>query len=224
MQGTIVIADSSPVFRHGLEQILLKRGNDTTIVHAESGEELQALLTPNAPELIIIDCMAPKFSVDDVLACQRVHPELKMLAITAAHSGQSIVHALRAGITSYVKKDCSMEEVLEAIDETSAGGTFFCGQILAAIEAESIPVDDLESADASCDPIVLSNREIEVLTLISEGLTNVQIANKLFLSSHTVNTHRKNIMQKLRVNNTAAMVMYAVKSGFVSPNRFLFHQ
>jgi DNA-binding CsgD family transcriptional regulator len=55
-------------------------------------------------------------------------------------------------------------------------------------------------------------------------LTNVQIADKLFLSSHTVNTHRKNIMQKLRVNNTAAMVMYAVKSGFVSPNRFLFHQ
>ena len=224
MQGTIVIADSSPVFRHGLEQILLKRGNNVTIVHAESGEELQTLLTTNAPELIIIDCMAPKFSVDDVLACQRVHSGVKMLAITAAHSGQSIVHALRAGITSYVKKDCSMEEVLEAIDETSAGGTFFCGQILAAIEAESIPVDDLESADASCDPILLSNREIEVLTLISEGLTNVQIADKLFLSSHTVNTHRKNIMQKLRVNNTAAMVMYAVKSGFVSPNRFLFHQ
>ena len=125
MQGTIVIADSSPVFRHGLEQILLKRGNGATIVHAESGKKLQAVLTPNAPELVIIDCMAPKFSVDDVLACQRVHPGLKMLAITAAHSGQSIVHALRAGITSYVKKDCSMEEVLEAIDETSAGGTFF---------------------------------------------------------------------------------------------------
>ena len=224
MQGTIVIADSSPVFRHGLEQILLKRGNGATIVHAESGKKLQAVLTPNAPELVIIDCMAPKFSVDDVLACQRVHPGQKMLAITAAHSGQSIVHALRAGITSYVKKDCSMEEVLEAIDETSAGGTFFCGQILAAIEADSISVDDLETADASCDPIVLSNREIEVLTLISVGLTNVQIAEKLFLSSHTVNTHRKNIMQKLRVNNTAAMVMYAVKSGFVSPNRFLFHQ
>ena len=224
MQGTIVIADSSPVFRHGLEQILLKRGIGSTIVHAENGKKLQAVLTPNAPELVIIDCMAPKFSVDDVLACQRVHPGQKMLAITAAHSGQSIVHALRAGITSYVKKDCSMEEVLEAIDETSAGGTFFCGQILAAIEADSISVDDLETADASCDPIVLSNREIEVLTLISEGLTNVQIAEKLFLSSHTVNTHRKNIMQKLRVNNTAAMVMYAVKSGFVSPNRFLFHQ
>ena len=224
MLGTICIADSSPVFRHGLEHILNKRGDVRSIIHAESGEQLELLLNQQEPELVIIDCMAPKFSVDNVLACQRKLPGLKMLAITAAHSGQSIVHALRAGITSYVKKDCSMEEVLEAIDETSAGGTFFCGQILAAIEADGIPVDDLETADASCDPVVLSNREIEVLTLISEGLTNIQIAEKLFLSSHTVNTHRKNIMQKLRVNNTAAMVMYAVKSGFVSPNRFLFHQ
>lgn len=224
MLSSVVIADSSPVFRHGLEQILIKQGNVESVIQAESGEALVNLLEVNLPDLVIIDCMAPKFSVDNVLSCQRKHPGLKMLAITAAHSGQSIVHALRAGITSYVKKDCSMEEVLEAIDETSKGGTFFCGQILAAIEADGIPVDDLESADASCDPVVLSNREIEVLTLISEGLTNVQIANKLFLSSHTVNTHRKNIMQKLRVNNTAAMVMYAVKSGFVSPNRFLFHQ
>ncbi|MBO74531.1 MAG: hypothetical protein CMD33_04580 [Flavobacteriales bacterium] len=224
MLGTVVIADSSPVFRHGLEHILIKRGNVESVIQAESGEALASLLKANVPDLIIIDCMAPKFSVDNVLSCQRKYPGLKMLAITAAHSGQSIVHALRAGITSYVKKDCSMDEVLEAIDETSKGGTFFCGQILAAIEADGIPVDDLESADASCDPVALSNREIEVLTLISEGLTNVQIADKLFLSSHTVNTHRKNIMQKLRVNNTAAMVMYAVKSGFVSPNRFLFHQ
>ena len=68
---------------------------------------------------------------------------------------------------------------------------FFCGQILAAIKADSIEVNDLEVANASCDPVLLTDREIEVLTLISEGLTNVQIAEKLFLSSHTVNTHRE---------------------------------
>ena len=115
-----------------------------------------------------------------------------------------------------------MEEVLEAIDETSSGGTFFCGQILAAIEADAIPVDDLESADASCDPVVLSNREIEVLTLISEGMTNVQIADKLFLSSHTVNTHCKNIMQKLRVNNTAAINACGGSQGSLAPIGFYF--
>jgi DNA-binding NarL/FixJ family response regulator len=82
----------------------------------------------------------------------------------------------------------------------------------------------LESLDFTCDPVVLTEREIEVLVFISEGMTNVQIAEKLFLSNHTVNTHRKYIMQKLGVNNTASIVMYAVKSGFVSPNKFLFQQ
>ena len=117
-----------------------------------------------------------------------------------------------------------MKEVLEAIEVTVNGGTFFCGQILDAIRRESIDINDLDMIDFSCDPVVLTQREIEVLVLISEGMTNVQIAGKLFLSNHTVNTHRKNIMQKLGVNNTASMVMYAVKSGFVSPNKFLFQQ
>lgn len=224
MSANIVIADSSPVFRFGLSQILERHNEFEHIHQVETGKELISWLGTSECDLIIIDCLAPGFSVDDVLACQRLRPKIKMLAITSSHSGQSIVHALRAGITSYVKKDCSMEEVIEAVEETRKGGTFFCGQILAAIEAESIAVNDLDLADASCDPVLLTEREIEVLTLISEGLTNVQIADKLFLSSHTVNTHRKNIMQKLRVNNTASMVMYAVKSGFVSPNRFLFHQ
>ena len=70
--------------------------------------------------------------------------------------------------------------------------------------------------------MVLSERENEIITLIAEGQTNEQIAEFLFLSKHTVNTHRKNIMAKLGVKNTAGIVMYAVKTCFVSPNRFLF--
>lgn len=220
---SIAIADSSPVFRYGLRKILEAQNKFEIAGEFETGEGLETWLKKNSPDMLVLDCLAPGFSVDTVLACSRLRPTVKMLAITSSHSGQSIVNALRAGIKSYVKKDCSMEEVLEAIEETSRGGTFFCGQILGAIKAESIDVSDLELAHYTCDPILLTEREIEVLTLISEGLTNIQIADKLFLSSHTVNTHRKNIMQKLGVNNTASMVMYAVKSGFVSPNRFLFH-
>ncbi|MDP4588684.1 MAG: LuxR C-terminal-related transcriptional regulator, partial [Flavobacteriales bacterium] len=85
-----------------------------------------------------------------------------------------------------------------------------------------IDVHDLNLLQVSCEPVSLSARELEVITLIAEGHTNTQIADKLFLSSHTITTHRKNIMQKLGVNNTAAIVMYAVKSGLVSPNKFLF--
>ena len=219
---SIAIADSSPVFRFGLKSILESKPGYNVMAEIETGEQLEFWLKDNVPDLIVLDCLASGFSVDTVVACSRLRPKTKLLAITSSHSGQSIVNALRAGITSYVKKDCSMDEVLEAIDETSNGGTFFCGQILGAIKAENIDVTDLELAEVSCDPILLTEREIEVLTHISEGKTNVQIADLLFLSGHTVNTHRKNIMQKLGVNNTASMVMYAFKSGFVSTNRFLF--
>jgi DNA-binding NarL/FixJ family response regulator len=70
----------------------------------------------------------------------------------------------------------------------------------------------------------ISQRELEIIQLIAEGYTNTEIAEKLFLSTHTVNTHRKNIMQKLGINNTAALVMFAVKMELVHPNKFLFAQ
>jgi DNA-binding NarL/FixJ family response regulator len=70
--------------------------------------------------------------------------------------------------------------------------------------------------------VVISKREGEIITFIAEGYTNTQIAEKLFLSAHTINTHRKNIMSKLGVKNTAGIVMYAVKSNLISPNKFLF--
>jgi DNA-binding CsgD family transcriptional regulator len=83
-------------------------------------------------------------------------------------------------------------------------------------------VNDLELTEFNCEAVSITERELEIITLIAEGYTNVEIAEKLFLSPHTVNTHRKNILQKLGVNNTAAIVMYAVKTQLVSPNKFLF--
>ena len=94
--------------------------------------------------------------------------------------------------------------------------------MLELIHEDGVDLDDVQFEPMSCEPISLSTRELEVITLIAEGSTNTQIASKLFLSNHTVNTHRKNIMRKLGVNNTAGIVMYAVKSQLVSPNKFLF--
>ena len=221
---SIIIADSSPLFRFGLKTVLERDERYVVLGEAESEAELLQLLTSEKPDLLVLDCLASGFSIDTVLQCARANRKTRMIAITASQNGLTIVNALRAGITSYIKKDCSMSEVLEAIEVTGQGGTFFCGQILDAIRRESIDVSDLDLVDLTCDPVVLTQREIQVLILISEGMTNVQIADKFFLSNHTVNTHRKNIMQKLGVNNTASMVMYAVKSGFVSPNKFLFQQ
>ena len=146
-----------------------------------------------------------------------------ILAITNEQSALTIVSAIKAGVKSYVKKSCSIQEITDAVHATSEGEAFFCGQILEAIQLESIDLEEIDSEKFTCEPIKLSNRELEVIRYISEGYTNALIAEKLFLSSHTINTHRKNIMAKLGVNNTAAIVMYAVKSKIISPNRFLFN-
>jgi DNA-binding CsgD family transcriptional regulator len=108
------------------------------------------------------------------------------------------------------------------LEETFNGNKFFCGQILETIQRANIDVNDIDFDSFTCEPVVLSDRENEIIKLIAEGNTNPQIADLLFLSSHTVNTHRKNIMTKLGVKNTAGIVMYAVKTNLVSPNKFLF--
>lgn len=221
---SIAIADSSPVFRIGMSSLMQNSSAFSVIGESESPDQLFELIRLHQPSIVILDFLSEGFSVHDVMEIKRLFPDTKILAITPQQSGSVITNALRAGVDSYIKKNCSIEEVMEALEETAKGGRFFCGQILEAISAESINVEDFSAVDFSCDPVGLSSREVEVVTLIAEGFTNTQIAERLFLSAHTVNTHRKNIMGKLGINNTAALVMYAVKSGFTSPNRFLFHQ
>ena len=123
---------------------------------------------------------------------------------------------------SYVKKDCELSEIVNAVLETQKGNKFFCGQILETIQKAQIDVNDLDFDSFSCDAVVLSERENEIIVLIAEGFTNNQIAEELFLSNHTITTHRKNIMAKLGVKNTAGIVMYAVKTNLGSPNKYLF--
>ena len=133
-----------------------------------------------------------------------------------------MVNALRSGVKSYVKKDCELSEIISAVEETGKGNKFFCGQILETIQRASIDVNDIDFEFFSCEAVIVSERENEIIVLIAEGMTNAQIAEYLFLSNHTINTHRKNIMAKLGVKNTAGIVMYAVKTNLVSPNKFLF--
>jgi DNA-binding NarL/FixJ family response regulator len=200
----VILADSSDLVRMGLRT------------------ELQDQLEAFGTEVVVIDYTSTGFDIDVIPRVLSKYKDIRFIAITADQSAQTLVNALRSGVTSYVKKDCDLSEIINAVEETARGSKFFCGQILETIRKASIDVEDIDFDSFSCEPIVLSDRENEIITLIAEGLTNIQIAEQLFLSSHTVNTHRKNIMAKLGVKNTAGIVMYAVKTNLVSPNKFLF--
>jgi DNA-binding NarL/FixJ family response regulator len=218
----VIIADSNMLIRSGLNAVLRNYDDFQILGEASNEEQMLEMIKNFDPEVVLIDFAARDFSIDAFTKAQRLSSRVKFVAITGEQTGITIVNALRAGVTSYIKKDCDVHEIVDSIRETAKGGRFFCGQILEAIRREAIDVNDLDIVELSCEPVVISDRELEVIKLIAEGYTNVEIAEKLFLSPHTVNTHRKNIMQKLGVNNTAAIVMYAVKSQLVSPNKFLF--
>ena len=220
----VIIADSSYVVRVGLSTILKETGEFKIMSEAASEEELIKQLPEKDYAVLVIDYTSTGFDINSIPKALQKNKSIGIVAITPEQSGITLINAIRSGVTSYVKKDCDKDEILDAIRQTAHGEKFFCGKILETIRKEAIPVDDITSDDFTCDPISLSERELDVIRLIAEGYTNTQVAEKLFLSAHTVATHRKNIMAKLGLNNTAAIVMYAVKTQLVSPNKFLFAQ
>ncbi len=219
----ILIADSHELVACGLHATLRSHGLDEIVGHARNEQELLAWTKDFNPDVVVLDFLAPGFSVDTIVKL-KASSRTRILALTDAQSGMVLVNALRAGVDGYVKKDCALLEIVDAVRETHRGRKFYCGQILDAIRKEGIDLESLHVVDPGCAGVSLSKRELEVIQLIAEGFTNPQISERLFVSPHTVITHRRNILNKLGVNNTAAVVMYAVQAGLVSPNRFLFGQ
>lgn len=218
----VILADSNDLVRVGLRTILNSNGGFKIVGEAKDSAELFEQVKNFGASVVVIDYTSSGFDIDIIPKILQQEKGVKILAITPEQSAQTLVNALRSGVMSYVKKDCDLVEIQNAVQETSRGNKFFCGQILETIQRASIDVNDIDFDSFSCEPIILSERENEIITLIAEGLTNSQIAEQLFLSNHTINTHRKNIMSKLGVKNTAGIVLYAVKTQLVSPNKFLF--
>jgi DNA-binding NarL/FixJ family response regulator len=218
----VVLADSNDLVRAGLRSILTAQTDLPIVGEATNNDELYEQIKAFEPSIVILDFTSDGFTIDVISKIQKLKTDLSFIAITPEQNAQILVDALRLGVKSYVKKDCELSEIVNAVIETSRGNKFFCGQILETIQKAEIDVNDLDFDSFTCEAVVLSERENEIIKLVAEGNTNGKIAELLFLSNHTVNTHRKNIMAKLGVKNTAGIVMYAVKMNIVSPNRFLF--
>lgn len=214
----IIIADSHFLSRKGLAVLLNENSDFTLLSEALSTADLVNQAKFYKPDLIIIDYSSANFSIDGLQQIVRKFPKAKLLAVTELQSNEIISKGLKIGITSHLLKDCDQDEIVEAIYKTAKGEKFMCGKIVnAVVQDKSAKTDEY-----SCEGMNISEREIEIITLIAEGYSNKEVADKLFLSTHTVTTHRKNIMNKLGVNNTAGLVLFAVRENLVSPNHFLF--
>lgn len=219
-QITVFLADNQYLTLEGLRSLVSSNSDFSVVGEAHNSRQLIEKAPALQPDVIIMDYTGEDFSLNEVGHALTLMPLTKILALTGAQKKSTMLSALSAGIKSYVLKDCSREEIINAIYATAKGEKFFCGKVLDVLANENLSVT--KESSASCQALNISDRELEIIRLIAEGYSNKEIADKLFLSLHTVNTHRKNIMNKLGVNNTAGIVIFAVKEHIISPNKYLF--
>jgi len=216
----VFIANESYLLREGIK-VLIKRTKGLKLAgEAESIIELEKKVLKVQPDILLIDYASEAFSTDDIGHLKNYLPNTRFLAITTLQSKDEMGIAIEAGMHSHLLNVCSAEEITDAIFATVKGEKFFCGTILEQVFDDEI--NAVASEESSCDPVKISSRELEIVRLIAEGFTNKEIGDRLFISTHTVMTHRKNIMNKLGINNTAGLVIYAVQEKLISPDQFIF--
>lgn len=203
----VIVADDHVIFRQGLLNLLQASKHIAVAGEAGAGPETINLVTREKPDIAILDISMPGFDGFEILErIQSMGACTKVIFLTMHNDALTAKRALQSGASGYVLKDNAFEDLLYAIKTVSAGGTFISPSI-----SESI----LKPTNEGKEPKILTLREREVLSLIASGLTNKQIADKLFISVKTVETHRTNIMQKLDVHTIADLVRYAIKIGLI---------
>ena len=215
-ETTILIADGHFLVRKGLAQIVKEQPDMVIVGEAENVEDLATKVEYHKPQLVAVDISEPYFPVNEILSIIGAHPETRFIVISASMGKQTILGCINAGVSGYLLKECEEEEIVDALNAAQKEDKFFCRKVLDLVLESKGRLSN--SFLENCEPIELSDRETEILKHIAEGFTNKEIADLLFLSTHTVNTHRKNIMNKLDISNTAGLVMYAVKENIISAN------
>jgi DNA-binding NarL/FixJ family response regulator len=208
----LFLVDDHTVLRHGLRALFQAEPTLEIVGEAENGEQLLAQLPTTPCDVVLLDLHMP--GLDGLATTQRLRaefPAVRVLVLSMVDNERAIGQVLAAGASGYVLKNTGREEILVAVHAVAAGRRFLCSELGLAMLEKVLAAP----TEAETRPTGLSPREQEVLQLVAEGLTTAQIAEKLFTSPRTVETHRQNIMEKTGTKNTAALVKAAVSQGWL---------
>lgn len=211
----IAIADSQYLTRVGLRHILAST-NDVTLVGETTNEsELLGLLESQSVDVVILDYNQPgKFGPETVTRLLASESPPGLVIISEDNDKAQIFSVLEAGVGSYLTKECDEKEILDAVQAARRGDKFFCTKILDFLLEETLGKPSKKQTQG-CGATPLSPREVEIVRLIARGMVAKEISLELHLSTHTVYTHRKNIMRKLDMTTASELVKYALDRGWV---------
>jgi DNA-binding NarL/FixJ family response regulator len=209
----ILLADDHPIVRQGLRTLLEAESDFQLVGEAGDGLEAVRLVERWQPNILIVDLMMPGLTGLEVTRQVKQRAPQTRVIILSMHATESyVLEALRNGATGYVLKDSSAADLVQAVREVAAGRRY-----LSAPLSERAIDTYVQKAEAAALDVydLLTTREREVLKLAAEGHTNAEIAERLFISPRTAETHRANLMRKLGLQNQTDLIRYALRRGIL---------
>lgn len=210
----IALADDHKIVRDGIKTMLESQPEIEVVAEASNGNEIIERVDDNLIDIVIMDINMPeKDGIEATKKLKNKHPDVKVLALTMSNDDLHIRQMIQAGASGYIMKSAGRKELKDAIEAIMEGKHYFSDEA-----THSIMMDLVKGKGKSTSPDVvhITDRELEILELIVQEFTNQEIAEKLFISSRTVDAHRRNLLQKTGSRNTAGLVKYAFQHNIIS--------
>jgi len=206
----VLLTDDHELVRTGIRRLLEDSKQVKIVGEAECGEDSLQLAQSLKPDVILMDVNMP--GIGGVETCRRIlqrNPKQKVIILTVHNEHTFPKRLLEIGAKGYLTKDCGLDEMLKAIKQVNSGGSYIASSIAQQLALSLLPGNDLNPIDK------LSRREFQVMLMISQGLSNVEISDKLCLSPKTVSTYRLRVLEKLGAQNEVDLIKIAVEQGMV---------
>ena len=211
----ILLADDHTVMRSGLRALLERQPDLNVVAEAGDGREAVDMAEAHLPQVAVIDIAMPKLNgIDAAHQIVAKHPEIAVVMLSMHSDEGYVLRSLKAGARGYLLKDSAEAELISAIHAVHEGKAFFSPAISKMLAEDYLRQAQHRGVQDSYE--LLTMREREVLQLLAEGRSNKEVATLLGLSLYTVETHRANILQKLKLRGVPELIMYAVRKGIVS--------
>ena len=212
----VLIVDDHPLIRNGLRSLFINEEIIDMINEATDGEDMIGKLKDEDYNLILMDVRMPKVNgIEATKFVSENYPEIKVLALSTYDDDSHIVNMLEAGARGYLLKNASKDELMKAINTILNGESYFSQEVSSKLLNKYLKEKQPGASSDGQAIVPLTKREKEILKMIAEENTNQEIAEKLFISPRTVDTHRRNLLQKLNVKNTAGLVRYAFENNLL---------
>jgi DNA-binding NarL/FixJ family response regulator len=211
-QIRIVIVDDHEIIHNGITNILKSESSYEIVGHAFNGEDAVKLATELIPDVIFMDISMPVLNgIEAIKQIKTIQNHIKIIALTQHNDSEYIQQVLIAGGDGYLLKNSKKEEFIEAIKTVLENKRFLSYEVSDLLINSSLQT----KKETDEEKIRLTSREIEIIKKIADDKSNQEIANELFISLRTVETHRRNLMQKLKVNSIVALLKYAAKQNII---------